>query len=141
MVSDDVAWLAGQGQQWRGLKSVAMVEAVREFVSGKRRSEVTVERRYYISSVEADAARLAGLVRSHWDIENRLHWVLDVTFGEDDSRARIGHAAENFGFLRRMAINLLQRAPGGKREGPTVKRRHAMWNLDYLKVVLGLATS
>jgi predicted transposase YbfD/YdcC len=104
------------------------------------RGEVTVERRDYISSLPADAKRLAGLVRSHWDIENRRHWVLNVTFGEDDSRVRIGNAPQNFALLRRMALNLLRRETGC-RDGPTVKRRLAMWNTDYLKTVLGLATA
>jgi predicted transposase YbfD/YdcC len=140
VVSNDIEWLAKQGCAWRGLTSVAMVEGTREFVNGKRHGEVTVERRYYISSLEADPKRLGELVRGHWHIENRLHWVLDVAFGEDESRVRIGHGAENFALLRRMAINLLRRAPGGKRDGPTVKRRHAMWDTDYLKIVLGLAT-
>lgn len=140
VVSDDVGWLHEQQQHWRGLASVAMVESTREFVNGKRRGEVTVERRYYISSLPADAARLGGLVRAHWDIENRLHWVLDVTFGEDDSRVRVGNAPQNFGLLRRMAINLLRREDSIKK-GPTVKRRRAMWDTDYLKTVLGLTTS
>lgn len=140
VVSGDVAWLQAQHQHWPALASVVQVASTREFVNGKRRGQVTVERRYFISSLDADAARLAQLVRRHWGIENRLHWVLDVTFGEDDSRARIGHAPENFGLLRRLAINLLQRAPGGRRDGPTAKRRHAMWDPDYLIAVLGLAT-
>lgn len=140
VVSDDVDWLHEQQQHWCRLASVAMVESTREFVNGKRRGEVTVERRYYLSSLPADAARLGGLVRAHWDIENRLHWVLDVTFGEDDSRARVGNAPQNFGLLRRMAINLLRRE-GSIQKGPTVKRRRAMWDTDYLKTVLGLTTS
>lgn len=140
VVSNDVGWLREQGQHWRGLTSVAMVEATREFVHGQRQGQVTVQRRYYISSLPADARRLAQLVRAHWDIENRLHWVLDVTFGEDDSRVRIGNAAQNFGLLRRMAINLLQRE-GSSSKGPTVKRRRAMWDTDYLKTLLGLPTS
>lgn len=141
VVSNDVDWLRTQGQHWRGLASVVMIDATREFVNGKRRGEVTMERRYYISSLPADPQRLGRLVRAHWGIENGLHWVLDVTFGEDDSRVRVGHAAENFALLRRMAINLLRRSPGGKRDGPTVKRRRAMWTPAYLKAVLGLATS
>lgn len=98
-----------------------------------------MERRYYISSLAAEAQRLGGLVRAHWDIENRLHWVLDVTFGEDDSGVRIGNASQNFALLRRMVVNLLRRE-AGCRDGPTVKRRRAMWDVDYLKTVLGLPT-
>jgi len=140
VVTNDVDWLHEQGQDWQRLTSLAMVEATREFVNGQRRGEAMVERRYYISSLPANAERLAGLIRSHWDIENRLHWVLDVTFGEDDSRVRIGNAPQNFALLRRMALNLLRR-DRSCRDGPTKKRRQAMWQTDYLKTVLGLVTS
>lgn len=140
VVTSEVDWLHEQGQCWAGLQSLVMVEATREIVNGKGKGEVSVERRYYISSLPAEAKRLAGLIRSHWDIENRLHWVLDVTFGEDDSRVRIGNGPQNFALLRRMALNLLRRETGN-RGGPTVKRRRAMWDTEYLKNVLGLKTS
>ncbi len=82
-----------------------MVEASR--TAGEK---YTVERRYYISSLPADAERLAEAVRGHWHIENHMHWVLDVAFGEDDSRIRMGHAAKNRGIVRRIALNLLKGA-------------------------------
>ncbi len=71
----------------------------------KRTTEVC----FYISSLESDATVLAKAIRSHWGIENSLHWVLDVTFNEDHSRLRTGHGPENMGLLRRLCLNLLKR--------------------------------
>src|SRR6185503_4910174 len=100
--TERITWFADR-DQWEGLRSVAMVESVRE-VQGQQ----SLERRYYLSSLPVDVAKLARAVRGHWKIENQLHWVLDVVFGEDQSRARTGHAAENLAATRRVAINLLR---------------------------------
>ena len=89
--------------QWKGLRSMAVVEASRTVGEN-----YTVERRYYISSLPADAHRLAEAVRGHWGIENQMHWVLDVALREDESRIRRGHAAENMAVVRRIALNLLK---------------------------------
>ena len=96
-------WFADKAE-WAGLKSVGVVEA-RRTVGGKE----SVERRYYLSSLENDVEKFARAVRGHWSVENSLHWVLDVVFGEDQSRARTGYAAENLAQTRRLAINLLRR--------------------------------
>ncbi len=104
-----IAWFADR-EQWEGLRSVALVESLRE-VKGKQ----SVERRYYLSSLAVDVAKVARAVRGHWKIENQLHWVLDVVFGEDQSRARTGHAAENLAATRRVAINLLRQDKENKR--------------------------
>jgi predicted transposase YbfD/YdcC len=101
--SDDLSWFA-ERSKWEGLKSVGMVEAIRE-VQGKR----TVERRYYLSSLELDITTFARAVRGHWGVENKLHWVMDVCFREDQSRARAGYAAENLATLRRLALNVLRK--------------------------------
>lgn len=87
--------------KWKGLKSIIMVESTRE--SGTQSS---VERRYYISSLPADAAEIGRSVRSHWGIENSLHWVLDVIFNEDAMRNRQKNSAANMAIIRHCAINL-----------------------------------
>jgi len=95
--------------QWKGLKSVGVVETRRK-VSGKAREGsgdgTTIERRYYISSLpRCDAQRMAQCIRGHWGVENGLHWILDVVFREDECRICKGYAAENFSRLRRFALN------------------------------------
>ena len=96
-------WLADRGD-WEGLRSVGVV-AARRTVGGKE----SVERRYYLSRLEHDVEKFARAVRGHWGVENQLLWVLDVVFGEDQSRARTGYAAENLAQTRRLAIPLLRR--------------------------------
>jgi predicted transposase YbfD/YdcC len=124
-------WFADQAK-WEGLRSVGMVEAIRE-MSGKR----TVERRYYLTSLPLGVETFARAVRGHWGVENKLHWVLDVCFREDQSRARAGYAAENLATLRRLALNLLQREKTKKR-GIKGKQLNASWNHAYLLRLLGV---
>ncbi len=116
--------------QWKGLRSMGVVEASRTVGE-----HYTVERRYYISSLPADAERLAEAVRGHWGIENQLHWVLDVAFREDDSRIRTGHAAENMAIVRRIALNLLKQDTSVKL-GIANKRLKAGWDESYLLKIL-----
>jgi predicted transposase YbfD/YdcC len=118
---------------WSGLRTVTMIE--RERTTPTKTSQ---ERHYYISSLEADAEQMLAVVRQHWHVENRLHWVLDVAFGEDQSRVRTGQAAANLGLVRRVAVSALQRESSIKR-GVGTKRLKAAWDEKYLlKVLQGL---
>jgi predicted transposase YbfD/YdcC len=118
---------------WEGLRSVAVIEAVRE-IKGQR----SVERRYYLSSLPLDAARLLQAVRSHWQVENQLHWVLDVVFNEDQSRARTGNAAENLATLRRWTLNLIKADRRKAKRSLKGRRKAAGWDNSYLLHLLGL---
>ena len=127
--TSDLGWLEGR-EQWEGLRSVVMIEAER-FIG----DSLSVETRYYLSSLPCDAKLLSDAVRSHWGVENSLHWVLDVTSGEDRSRIRKDHAPENFGRLRRLALCLLKKETSSKRSIKG-KRLRASWDDDYLLRVL-----
>jgi predicted transposase YbfD/YdcC len=123
--SAELGWFADR-EQWEGLRTVGMVEAVREIGATR-----TVERRFYLSSLPLGVETFARAVRGHWGVENKLHWVLDVCFREDQSRARAGYAAENLATLRRLALNLLKREKT-KRRGIKGKQLAASWNHAYL---------
>ena len=129
-MTTDVRWVA----PWPNLSSCVCVEAVR-----KVGAEVQCEQRYFISSIEKrDADRMLQRIRGHWGIENRLHWCLDVTFGEDQRRIRQGHAAENFSRLSRIALNLLKAAPVKLKSARSIRARRlaASWDHDYLLSIL-----
>lgn len=127
--SEKLHWYADK-PQWESLRSVGLVESVRE--TGGHRS---VERRYYLSSLPVDIQCFAKAVRGHWSIENQLHWVLDVVFGEDQARARTEQAAENLGAMRRLAVNLLRRDKQCKRSIKGKLMRAAI-DPDYLRHLL-----
>jgi len=121
-----------QLDQWKGLHSLALIESERT-VDGK----TTLEHRHYICSrpnISALEAMVAA--RSHWGIENELHWVLDVAFREDDCRVRAGHAGENFAVIRHLAVNLLKSVKGTK-VGIQNRRLRAGWDNAFLIRVLG----
>jgi predicted transposase YbfD/YdcC len=129
--SDQLDWFADRSR-WESLRSVGIVESVRD-IKGPSQTE----RRYFLSSLPLDAPRFARAVRGHWSVENQLHWVLDVQFGEDQSRVRTGFAAENLATLRRLALNLLKRETTKKR-GIKGKQKNAGWNHAYLLRLLGV---
>lgn len=126
----DVDWFADRGE-WKGLRSFGAVESVRD-IGGT----VSVERRYYLLSLGPGVRTFAKASRQHWGVENNVHWCLDVTFKEDQSRAREGHAAQNLATLRRLALNALKRETGKRSLRLRVKR--AGWDNDYLLQVLGI---
>src|SRR5690606_21676274 len=98
-VERDVSWL-GRSEAWPNLRSLILVESERT-----RCGEMSRERRAYISSSGESASELANKVRGHWHVENKLHWVLDVTFGEDRARISRKNGAENMSVMRKMAMN------------------------------------
>jgi predicted transposase YbfD/YdcC len=122
--------LVRKQEAWKGLKSVVRIVSQRQIGE-----TIEVETRYFISSLPANAKTILKAKRSHWKIENQVHWVLDIAFREDESRVRQENAAENLAVLRHMALNLLKKektANGGIR----AKRLQAGWNNDYLITIL-----
>jgi len=117
-------------QVWTGLRSIGMVEAKRTVGE-----QVSTERRYYLTSLPGEARAFGAAVRSHWGVENGLHWVLDIAFQEDASRMRKDHSQQNFVVLRHMALNLLKQEPTAKC-GIKARRLKAGWSEDYLRQVL-----
>ena len=127
---EDVAHLI-DADRWPGLQRVGLVEAERR-VNGQPPS---LEQRYYLLSLDGGVERFANAVRSHWGIENQVHWVLDVAFNEDASRIRKDHAPENLALIRHIALNLLRQDTSTK-AGTKAKRLKAGWDNDYLLGIL-----
>lgn len=115
---------------WKNLASITMVTSVREV--GDKASD---ESRYYISSLPGTATRVLEAIRTHWGIENSVHWVLDVAFDEDRNRARRDNAPQNLAIIRKIALNLLKQETTSK-GGVKARRKLAGWNEDYLIKVL-----
>lgn len=132
LTTDDLEWLSVR-EHWRGIRSVAVVEAKRA-VDGV----TTTETRYYISSLASDADSLNSIIRAHWGVENSLHWVMDVVFGEDNSRIRSHHGAENMSMIKHVALNKLQAAKPNFEKRMTIKRlrKKAGWDDATLDTIL-----
>ena len=114
---------------WKGIKSIGFVESTRTI-----KGETSKQRRYYITSLKGEAKEFARAVRNHWKVES-CHWILDVSFREDESQKRVRQAAKNFAMIRRIAFNILKLDKASKRSIKT-KRLKAGWSLDYLKTLL-----
>ncbi len=120
-VTEDIGWLKEQYPHWKNLHSVVEIESVREI-----KGELTTEKRYYISSLAAETKSIFNAVRQHWGVENKLHWVLDVSFGDDQSRIRKGNAPRNMAIVKKASPRLsLKRM-----------RKMAGWDNAFLEKIL-----
>jgi len=131
-VTDWIDWY-DERELWKGLQCFVCVESIREVDEHR-----STERRYYITSLgRHDPQAMLGYVRGHWGIENKLHWSLDMSYREDESRARAGHSAENFSRMRRLTLNLLKRDTQTK-TSLVNKRFKACMENSYLEKLLEL---
>lgn len=130
LATEEIDWLRPLIKDFKNVQSIAMVRSRRSI--GEKES---VESRYYISSLPANAELLNTAVRAHWGVENSVHWVLDMVFREDESRMRKGHSPENFAILRRLAMNLVRRDKSSK-SSLKARRKAAGWSDSYLERLL-----
>ena len=132
-VNTDVAWLHARHPRWSSIKSIAVINSIRE-----QDGHTSEERRYFISSHgDKDAEFIAHAIRSHWHVENKLHWQLDISFNEDSLRLRSGHAAQNIALMNKLALNLLKNEKSTK-VGVKSKRLKAGWDNGYMMKVLSV---
>lgn len=128
---DKTSWMY-EKDKWEGMQSIVMIESER-IIGDKKATET----RYYISSLPAKASEIASAIRSHWSIENSLHWVLDVSFNEDQCRIRKGNAPQNIAIIRHIALNMLKTAqPLFKGTSIKALRKVAGWNNDAITTIL-----
>ena len=130
-VTEDIGWLP-QKDKWQNLQSIIMVISERILPN----KEISIEKRYYISSLPACALKIADAIRKHWGIES-THWILDVAFREDEQGADVGNIAENMSLIRRIALNLIKQEKSAKC-GIEIKRQAAGWDNDYLLKIIGV---
>ncbi|MBU3926402.1 MAG: ISAs1 family transposase [Bacteroidetes bacterium] len=121
--------------KWKNLQLIIRIESTREFKNSDKPKENSI--RYYISSLKCTAIEFQHIIRSHWSIENKLHWTLDVAFLEDQSRKRDNNAAQNFSVLMKIALNLLKNEKTAK-VGVRGKRLKAGWDNHYLEKLVNL---
>ena len=131
-VSDQLDWLDNKEKR-ADLKTIVMIESIREIAD-----KVSMERRYYITSMEPDAERINQSIRSHWSIENQLHWVMDVTMGEDDSRVRKDNAPENMSMIKHITLNMIRNAKVNRYKQSSLKglRKAAGWDNAALNFII-----
>lgn len=129
--TNQLDWLP-QVNEWKDLNSIVCLKSTR-VIKGKE----TIELRYYISSLQGDAWKIGHAIRSHWSIENKLHWQLDVSYGEDDCKVRKDNGAENFSVIRRATLNLLK-ADKKTKAGIKNKRSKAGWDKEYMLKILDM---
>jgi len=136
-VIHDVAWLQ-DNHEWPGLKSVVMVESERETpATAKDPAKIERETRFYITSLVWLAGQVAPAIRSHWMVENGLHWIMDMMFRDDECRVRTDNAPANFTTIKHMALNLIRLKSSGKKDSLRVRRKVASWDDDYLASLVG----
>lgn len=133
-VCREADWLAGDRRFPGELRLPDAATVIRVVSRTELADRCRFETHYFISSAPLAADRAAEAVRSHWAIENSLHWVLDVTFADDQSRLRKGHGAQNMAIVRHVALNLVRAAPG--KQSIKLRRKRAGWDTDFLRVVL-----
>ena len=135
-VIHDVAWLQ-DNHEWPGLKSVVMVESERETpATAKDPAKIERETRFYITSLVWLAGQVAPAIRSHWMVENGLHWIMDMMFRDDECRVRTDNAPANFTTIKHMALNLIGLKSFGKKDSMKTRRFVASWD-DYLASLVG----
>ena len=117
------------------MKSVIRLESVREFKNSTKQTETAT--RYYITSLLESPETLLSMIRAHWGVESKLHWILDVQFNEDQSRKRQENAAQNYSVILKIALNLLKNDKTVK-QGIKGKRLKAGWDNDYLLRILNV---
>lgn len=127
-VIHDIAWLQ-ERHNWPGMKSVVMVESTRELGD-----KIETETRFYITSLALIAVLVGPIIRSHWSIENSLHWVMDMIFRDDECRVRTDNAPANFTTMKHIAFNLIRRAPG--KDSMRLRRKVAAWDDDFLACLI-----
>jgi len=130
-VIHEIGWLQ-QRHKWPGLNGVVIVDSKREI-----KGVSTCETRFYITSLTLEASQLGPIVRSHWSVENNLHWVMDMAFRDDECRIRTDHAPANFTTVKHIALNLISRAPG--KMSQRLKRKAAAWDDDFLATLIAAA--
>ena len=133
-ITENIQWFADR-KEWENLRSVGIIESTRD-INGEK----TVQRRYYLSSLPADAKVFSKAVRTHWRVENSLHWVLDVSLNEDQSRARTENAAQNLSLLRKWCINLFHQPIEHPVKSIRARQKMAAWDMNYLVKLLSAST-